>query len=328
MRLLVFLALCTAAVSAVPSLTEDWDSFKSLHGKKYSGPREEYRRLGIYLRNVQRIEEHNEKYKKGLASFTMKINHFGDMLEEEISTQLNGFNRTGAIRKRNPDPSFLSPMTTISLPASLDWREKGAVTPVKNQGNCGGCWAFSATGALEAQTFLKTGSLVPLSEQNLIDCANRVYDNYGCNGGLMDHAFYYIMKNGVESEESYPYEGVDGVCRFNKSNIAATQKSYVDIPPTEEDLMKAVANIGPISVGIKANLASFFYYSGGVFDDPACDNNLDHGVLVVGYGEENGKKYWLLKNSWTAKWGEEGYFKLIRGQNMCGVALMPSYPVV
>merc|ERR1719187_422199 len=204
------------------------------------------------------------------------------------------------------------------LPASIDWRTKapGSVTAVKDQKICGSCWAFSATGSLEGQHFLKTNKSVSLSEQQLVDC-DKV--DHGCFGGLMDNAFKYIKtNNGIDTEASYPYKAKRGNCTFSPDNVGATVTGFVDIEHGSEDaLQKAVATVGPISVAIDAHLPSFHFYKKGVYHDKKCSSTmLDHGVLAVGYGvdkpHEDGhhaKNYWLVKNSWNTTWGDEGYIK-------------------
>merc|ERR1712072_594782 len=214
---------------------------------------------------------------------------------------------------------------------SIDWVAKGAVTPVKNQKHCGSCWAFSATGALEGAYFVASGKLVSLSEEDLVQC-DTAHD-HGCRGGLMDNAFNFVEKNGIASEADYPYTsgyGVTGSCKSDlEHRPVVTIESYTDVPSGGENALKAAASKQPVAIAIEADKSAFQLYSGGVLDNPGCGQQLDHGVLLVGYGTDSGKDYWKVKNSWGASWGEQGYIRMVRGANKCGIADgPPSYPTV
>ncbi|KAI5738141.1 hypothetical protein M8J77_003497 [Diaphorina citri] len=334
---LYFLPLLLTAVAAVSFedlVKEEWKTFKLTHGKKYESDIEENFRLKIYMENKRRIAQHNAYYESGKVSFKLDMNHFGDMLHHEFVHMMNGFKRSTRLlgtERVEEGVTYIAP-DNVKLPEEVDWRNKGAVTPIKDQGQCGSCWAFSTTGALEAQHFRKTGNLVSLSEQNLIDCSGK-YGNQGCNGGMMDQAFQYIKDNhGIDTESSYPYEAMDDNCRYKRAKSGAVDRGYVDIPEGDEYKLKAaVATIGPVSIAIDASHQSFQFYSEGVYYEPECNSTqLDHAVLVVGYGtDENGNDYWLVKNSWNTTWGDEGYIKMARNrENNCGVASSASFPLV
>ncbi|KFM62807.1 Cathepsin L, partial [Stegodyphus mimosarum] len=335
MKVFTFLAFCafiyasSAYVSEKDVLKEEWKAFK-LEFKKLYEEAEDAFRMKVFMENKHKIAQHNQLYSKGKKSYGLAMNKFGDLLHHEFVQTMNGFKRNYQDVISNGS-TYLSPANVV-LPDYVNWTEKGYVTPVKDQGQCGSCWSFSATGALEGQHFRKTGKLVSLSEQNLIDCSTK-YGNEGCNGGLMDQAFEYIEYNhGIDTEESYPYRAKQGRCHYKKSHRGATDTGYVDIPSGDETkLMEAVATVGPVSVAIDASHESFQFYSHGVYNEVECDSkNLDHGVLVVGYGTtEDGEDYWLVKNSWGTTWGDQGYIKMSRNKNnQCGIASQASYPLV
>ncbi|KAL1460119.1 hypothetical protein WDU94_012057 [Cyamophila willieti] len=305
---------------------EEWNNFKLKFNKTYDSEEEENFRQKLFTENKRKVEEHNARYENGEVKYTRGVNNFADMLPSEYRIWLGHRPRPRNMPKRG---STFIPPANVYDEESVDWREKGAVTGVKNQGRCGSCWAFSATGGLEGQTFMKTGKLVSLSEQNLIDCSGE-----GCNGGRAEDAFQYIEKNkGIDTEDSYPYDGQDEQCKYNAGNEGAEDTGYSSIESGDEDaLKKAVASIGPISVAIDASHDSFQQYSGGIYSEPDCKNavnQLDHAVLAVGYGTDQDGDYWLVKNSWGEQWGEQGYIKMARNQdNMCGIATDASYPKV
>jgi len=298
----------------------EFTSFIKRHAKQY--PHDEFSlRYDIFKANLNMINEHNAAG----HSTTLAVNEFADMTFDEFHARMTGLQarENEYLRALNSE----GPHTQLTkLASSVDWRAKGAVTPVKNQQSCGSCWAFSAIGAVEGVHAIKTGKLVSLSEQQLVDCS-RSYGNHGCNGGLMDQAFEYIIKNkGVTTGAAYPYTAKDGTCRLGQT-AAATLTKYVDVATNSESALLAAANIAPVSVAIQASSQVFQFYKSGILSDPKCGQNLDHGVLLVGYGTENGHDYYIVKNSWGSSWGEGGYIRFARGTNQCGIAKMATYPV-
>jgi len=316
---------CTLAIDV--TLDQHWNMWKQTHNKQYSNVEEQVRRI-TWESNLKKVQEHNLHADMGVHTFWLGMNKFADMTITEFAKKMNGYNTT-SVPRRQGARTFTRTLT--DLPDTVDWRDKGYVTPVKDQGQCGSCWAFSATGALEGQHFGKTKQLVSLSEQNLVDCS-KAQGNMGCNGGLMDQAFDYIkVNNGIDTEDSYPYEAVDDQCRFKKDTVGATDTGFVDIKSKDESaLQEAVATIGPIAVAIDAGHASFQLYKHGVYNEPFCSQTrLDHGVLAVGYGKDGEKDFWLVKNSWGTGWGNKGYIQMTRNKrNQCGIATASSYPTV
>ncbi|WCJ32857.1 Cysteine proteinases superfamily protein [Euphorbia peplus] len=306
--------------ASMQAMHEQW---MTRYGRVYKDSNEKEMRFDIFKQNVQFIESFNKAQAK---SYKLGINQFADLTNEEFKTSRNGFK--GHMCSEQEGPFRYQNITAV--PTSMDWRKKGAVTPIKDQGQCGSCWAFSTVAAVEGITQLTTGKLISLSEQELVSCDTQGEDQ-GCEGGLMDDGFTFIIGNkGITTETNYPYEAADGTCNTKEeANHAAKITGYEDVPAnSEEALMKAVAN-QPISVAIDASGSEFQFYSSGVFTG-SCGTELDHGVTAVGYGSSNGMNYWLVKNSWGSQWGEEGYIRMQKDidaeEGLCGIAMQASYP--
>ncbi|XP_018415400.1 PREDICTED: cathepsin S [Nanorana parkeri] len=328
MKTLVCILLAASVASAIdPALDNHWTLWKITYSKNYEHEREDITRRIIWEKNLKFVTLHNLEHELGVHSFTVGMNHLADMTSEEVEAQLTGL----VLPPREMQKAFSSNSWNITdfskVPDSIDWREKGCVTNVKNQGSCGSCWAFSAVGALEGQLMLKTGKLVSLSPQNLVDCSTK-YGNHGCNGGFMTGAFQYVIdNNGIDSDQAYPYHAMDGNCVYNPSSKASSCLKYHEVTSGEDNLKQAIGTVGPVSVAIDARHPSFYLYKSGVYDDPSCSQDVNHGVLAVGYGNLGGKDFWLLKNSWGEMYGDQGYVRIARNRgNMCGVASYACYP--
>ncbi|KAJ4928204.1 hypothetical protein JOQ06_015998 [Pogonophryne albipinna] len=326
-RSLLLTIVCGYASAILSSeLDRHWVLWKKMHQKVYEHEIEELGRRRIWESNLEMINVHNLETSLGLHTYELAMNHLGDLTTEEVLGTLMGTVVPSDLT-RGPPNSFA---VNVSLPPTLDWRKEGLVTEVKQQGSCGSCWAFSAVGALEGQLKKKNGALTSLSPQNLVDCS-LVYGNHGCHGGFMANAFQYVIKNrGIASEAAYPYVGLRGNCKYSPKYHIANCSSYVFIAEGDEFALKAaLAKIGPISVAIDASRPKFVFYRHGVYRDHSCTHNVNHGVLAVGYGTENGDDYWLVKNSWGVTYGEEGYIKMARNRrNQCGIARYACYPIM
>jgi cathepsin F len=291
-----------------PSLDKLFTKFLHQHNKSYHGEELKERFL-IFAENIKNHGLHL------LLEENPKFSPFFDLSEEEFSkTYLNL--RTDLLERSD---KLMQVETNLNAPSEFDWRDHGVVTPVKNQGQCGSCWAFSTTGNIEGISAKKTGQIQQFSEQQLMDCDSV---NQGCNGGLMHQAMIYVKKNGLLTENKYPYVGIQGTCNYDSKAVAVKIDDYELIanfkPRKEDDIRDILVSTGPLSIAINAN--PFQFYTGGVLDPKICNKaTLNHGVLLVGYGKENGHEFWIIKNSWGNKWGEHGYIRIIKGKGACGL---------
>lgn len=342
-------SLLAFAATRYTDLSEEfkaWDDYKLQWGKQYESKDEDNMRKLVFAQNKQRVDAFNDQFSERPEEerlFELGLNHLADKSQLEMK-QMNGFRwprneLTGELNSiRNSDHSqrFLNAIledNSTNIPDAIDWREvPNRVSPVKNQGACGSCWAFASTGCLEGQELGVHGksagfngsSLVQLSEQNLVDCVKK---DAGCNGGFMKDALDFVAEeDGIDDEKSYPYEARTRKCRFNPDKVAFSDQGGAILPTGDEEaLKKVVATYGPVSVGIDASSIWFSLYKHGVYYNKHCknkENQLDHGVLVVGYGTDPKKgDYWIVKNSWGPSYGEKGYIRMARNKkNNCGIA--------
>ncbi|OMJ95410.1 hypothetical protein SteCoe_1171 [Stentor coeruleus] len=296
---------------------QEFELFIKQHGKVYQDEVEYESRFRIFRDNLAYIGVFNSLNK----DWTLGVNYMADLTGEEFKSMFTGHYGQ---RERNPVP-----FEPVSIPDEIDWTTKGAVTPVKNQGQCGSCWAFSTTGSVEGAWFLAGHTLVSLSEQQLVSCSQS-YGNNGCNGGLMDYAFKYIIANGITSEANYPYTARTGTCNKTlASQTVAKISSYTDVATDDSVALETAIAQQPVSVAVEADQSSWQLYSGGTLSSN-CGTNLDHGVLAVGYNLGASPPYYKVKNSWGASWGMAGYIQIAitSGKGVCGIQMDPSYPTV
>lgn len=347
--LLIAIAVAIQSVSAeLPivnaRMTSMFDEFKLEFNKEYSEEAHDQKMLN-FISNFEYILEHNAAFALGEVSYEVKINDLADMNAEEYK----GFLQTSF--NQNSDSMDMDFAYEHKRPLlrsegededDFDWREHGAVTPAKNQGQCGSCWAFSAVGAMEGAHYLATGELVSLSEQQLVNCV--LGGKFTCQtGGLMDEGFKYVIQNGgILAEDDMPYKsmsGRQGVCNIKSDynpygKYAATFSKYAFVTANDEEALLSAVKQQTVAIAIDASHIGFQFYHRGVYDPlwGCCKNcklgQLDHGVLLVGYGTDK-KDYWLVKNSWGPSWGSNGFIKMVRNkQSKCGVAAYASYPIV
>ncbi|KAK3017852.1 hypothetical protein RJ639_004544 [Escallonia herrerae] len=334
LSLALFLGLCQGfdfhekELETEKSLWDLYERWRSHHTVS-TNLDEKHRRFNVFKANVQHVHNVNKMDKP----YKLKLNKFADLTNHEFRSTYAGskIKHHRMLRGDKVGSGTFMYENVESVPLSVDWRKNGAVNAVKDQGQCGSCWAFSTIVAVEGINQIKTKKLVSLSEQELVDCDTG--ENEGCNGGLMDLAFDYIKKKGgITTENNYPYRAEDGRCDASKENSPAVSiDGHEDVPAKNEDaLLKAAAN-QPIAVAIDAGGSDFQFYNEGVFNGD-CGTELDHGVAIVGYGTTlDGTKYWIVRNSWGPEWGEKGYIRMKRGisakEGLCGIAMEASYPI-
>lgn len=322
-----------AQISLFADKLPSFGEFKRLYGKIYASSQEDARRERIFNKTLSKIDHHNRLFNDNKATYALYPCEYSDMDEQEVATFLKGivlpddvldpeeFNKTlsagSRLRRQASEGKEV-------LPETVDYRTSGCLSLPKDQKFCGSCWSQAVVSAIETMKCMKSGRLETMSAQNLIDCASRKhgYKLDGCAGGMFPDAIQYVINNGgIDDEECYPYGANDReACRYSAKCKAGTVATWRRIPPTEEALKSALAKHGPVLAAIHSN-DDFFSYNSGVYDDPKCTNErakINHGVVVVGYGSENGKDFWIVRNSWGYTWGEKGYMKLIRGKpNNC-----------
>merc|ERR1711962_71127 len=311
------------AIVAVAAHDQAWEDYKLEFDKHYTAD-EEPARYANWKKDAEEVLLHNGMYGN---EFTQAVNEMSDLTDEEYEALY----LSGLRVPEGPSNATLHVPDNEPIPNAVDWRNQGMVTGVKNQGQCGSCYSFSATGALEGAWKKARGSLPSLSEQQIVDCSGR-YGNYGCQGGWYQSSWRYLRDaGGDESESAYRYTARKGSCHFNRRYVVSTVRSWHDTAAgSENDLTNALARVGPVSVAIDAGQRSFQRYRSGVHYAPGCSSRrLNHAVLAVGYGSEGGQDYYLVKNSWGTRWGVGGYIKMARNRrNNCGIATKPSYPLV
>jgi len=328
MKAILFVALAGLALAAaLPALKSEeyefvFSKWATQHGKTYATKAERALRLSIFKNNLDYIRKHQAKPQR---DWELRMNKFGDLSNEEFKAMMNGYKPLKRDHYRNLNVKVAS--ENVSIPSSVDWVAKGVVAAIKDQGQCGSCWAFSAISSTESNYAMNNGKIITLSEQQLVDCA-QAEGNMGCEGGLMDSAFQYIMDNkGVCTEAAYPYTAQDGTCQTTCTktvNIAG----FTDVTPNSNSALLTAIAQQPVSVAVDAAGSDWQFYGGGVVTDSGCGTSLDHGVVAVGYDNTASTPYIKIRNSWGESWGESGYIRLgqSNGAGICGVNMDPSYP--
>uniref|UniRef100_A0A803J679 Cathepsin H n=2 Tax=Xenopus tropicalis TaxID=8364 RepID=A0A803J679_XENTR len=316
---LLFFSIIVMSASASNLLDEEWNTWKEKYEKKYASSEDELFRRKAWEVNWDKVTKHNQLADQGLKKYTMAMNHFADMTSEEMNSR-NCFLPTHYPSKHKPAPRYNVKHAKISK--GVDWRDSNCISPVKNQGYCGSCWAFATVGVLEALHCLNGNELHNLSEQQLVDCDPI---DHGCCGGFPINAIDYITQEGIMKSEDYEYEEKQFYCRYDSSNAIQLNVSKYYVLPNEENMASSVAKDGPITVGFGVN-RDFMLYSKGIFDGE-CAPRPNHAIIIVGYGtlhceegKDDGEDYWIIKNSWGTEWGEDGFGKIMRNKDMCGIS--------
>jgi KDEL-tailed cysteine endopeptidase len=322
--------LMFAYALTIDPVEQEFNNFVTKHGKKYKDATEKAKRLTIFKNNysiVQTMSLRKIKHQVGVTKYF-------DLTQDEFAAQLLGFKDESITTQSSTNVSTgTSTISTATakksllqmalkkqtiLPANFDWRDKGKLTPIKDQQTCGGCWSFSTAANIESQILIKYGVTLDIAEQNMLNCDTL---NYGCNGGSMVNAFKTIIaQGGAVNEVAAPYQNTTGTCTTSSLTTRIGQiGSYAKLTSTDEDVIaKTLYQYGPLSIALNSNLLQF--YVGGIFNDPTCSTTMNHAVNIVGYGvDSSGTKYWVVRNSWGISWGENGYFRIARGVGMCGL---------
>jgi len=299
-----------------------WAAWKIKHNRTYGGPEEKVR-FATFKNNHKIVSTHNAKKK----NYTLALNKFADLSKKEFAALHTG----ASVAFKNASNSCTAPSAKgLALPDTLDWRTQGRVGAVKDQGQCGSCWAFSTTGAVEGLSAKKNGAIGSYAEQQLVDCTTS-YGNFGCGGGWVQSAYKYVLDKGIAKEEDYKYTAVDGTCKDSTVTRAFNISDCADVPIRSVDALKQALQNGPVSIYVEADQSAFQFYSSGVVDDASCfaEGQIDHAVLAVGYDTNS----WIVKNSWGTSWGNKGYLQIstettTSPDGICGILSTPNtYPL-
>lgn len=308
-----------SSVAQFQLLEQEFQEYAQKYSKNYPTDDEYQKRLLIYLENASYIRAYNQLGN----TFTLGVNYFTDLTNQEFKKLYTPISN---MINRNVHTEIIE---SVEIATNVDWRTKGAVTNVKTQGPCGSYYAFAATGSIESAWFIAGNSLVSLSEQEIVDCSTP-YGNNQCAGGITDAAFNFVIDNGITSESNYPYLAKNETCNTQKSaKVVARITKYQGVRANNPSALIAAVSKQPVAVAVEADQYVWQHYSSGVVNKD-CGNNLDHGVVIVGYKNEGTNPYWIVKNSWGPDWGEKGYIRIgiSSGNGYCGINMVPSFPVV